>query len=322
MTAMLRPGRDPKPAKVKRGRRARPGETDPQAVPREGSSPHPGLPYPLGATPYAGGTNFAVIADGRPDVTDVQLCLQDPADPGVTVRTIAMDERTYGVWHTFVPDVGPGQVYGFRVPARDPAKLLLDPYARRVTGTDYDLVAAASFGVETAGKAPLGVVVDSAIPGLRCTTNRPFVPWEQTVVYEAHVKGLTKLHPGVPPKLRGTYLGVCHPAVIEHLGQLNVTTLELLPVFATAAEPGLKATHRRNYWGYSTLGYFAPHPGYASVPGQEIAEFVAMVDALHAAGIEVVLDVVYNHTCEGGPDRPITLSWRASTRARTTWTPT
>ena len=142
------------------------------------------------------------------------------------------------------------------------------------------------------------------------TSVRPWVPWEQTVIYEAHVVGLTKLHPDVPAHLRGTFKGVAHPAVIEHLKSLSVTTLELLPVQASAAEPGLLATNRRNYWGYSTLSYFAPHPGYASEPGAEIAEFIEMVDALHAAGIEVVLDVVYNHTCEGGPGLTVDLSWR------------
>ena len=310
MRPMLRTGRDPKSSKARRRWHLRPGQTDPQAAPQKGSATYPGMPFPLGATPYAGGTNFAVVADGVPGVSAPQLCLQDPDDPATTVRTVPMEERTYGVWHTSVPDVGPGQVYGFRVPARDPAKLLLDPYARRVTGTDYDLVAAASYGVPTAGLVPAGVVVDSTATGLRTGSVRPWVPWEQTVVYEAHVKGLTQLHPAVPPQLRGTFLGVAHPAVIDHLRQLNVTTLELLPVYASAAEPGLKATNRRNYWGYSTLGYFAPHPGYASVPGQEIAEFVTMVDALHAAGIEVVLDVVYNHTCEGGPGLSVDLSTR------------
>ena len=310
MIHMLRPGRDPKSPKVRRRWHARPGQPDPQAAPQKGSSPYPGMPFPLGATPYAGGTNFAVIADGVPGVSPPQLCLQDPADPGTTLRTVTLDERTCGVWHTFVPDVGPGQVYGYRVPARDPAKLLLDPYARRVTGTNYDLVAAASYGVQTAGLVPAGVVVDSTATGLRSTSVRPWVPWEQTVIYEAHVKGLTKLHPAVPDHLRGTFLGVAHPAVIDHLRQLKVTTLELLPVYASAAEPGLKATNRGNYWGYSTLGYFAAHPGYASVPGHEVAEFVTMVDALHAAGIEVVLDVVYNHTCEGGPGLSVDLSTR------------
>ena len=295
-------------AKKKRKSKAhrRPGEVDPQAAPRVGSSPYPGLPYPLGATPYQGGTNFAVVADGVPGVSDVQLCLVDANVPDGAVRTIPMDERTYGIWHTFVPDVGPGQIYGFRIPARDPAKILLDPYARQVTSTTYDLIAAASSGVDTLGKVPLAVVCAPA----RSTSVRPWVPWEQTVIYEAHVEGLTRLHPDVPPELRGTFKGVSHPAVIEHLKSLSVTTLELLPVQASAAEPGLLATNRRNYWGYSTLAYFAPHPGYATAPGLEIAEFIEMVDALHDAGIEVVLDVVYNHTCEGGPGLTVDLSWR------------
>jgi len=167
-----------KPAKkkTKTKRRSRPGQVDPQAAPRVGSSPYPGLPYPLGATPYQGGTNFAVIADGVPGVSDVQLCLV--AADG-TEQRVPMDERTYGIWHTFVPDVGPGQVYGFRVPARDPAKILLDPYARKVTTTDYDLIAAASTGVDTLGKVPLAVVV----PGIdrraaaTSTSVRPWVPW-------------------------------------------------------------------------------------------------------------------------------------------------
>ncbi len=311
MAGMPPAARDTRPPpRFRRRWRARPGQTDPQAAPREGSSPYPGLPYPLGATPYPGGTNFAVIADGAPGISDVQLCLLDARNPGRADRIITMDERTYGIWHTFVPDVGPGQRYGFRVPARDPAKLLLDPYARQITGTEYDLVAAASFGAQTAGRVPAAVVVDSTAAGMRSATMRPWVPWEQTGVYEAHVKGLTELHPLVPRQLRGTYLGVAHPAVIEHLRGLHVTTLELLPVHASTAEPGLLATHRRNYWGYATLAYFAPHPGYATAPGREVAEFAAMVDALHLAGIELVLDVVYNHTCEGGPGLSVDLSLR------------
>src|SRR6478752_3284137 len=174
-----------KPAKkkTKTKRRSRPGQVDPQAAPRVGSSPFPGLPYPLGATPYQGGTNFAVVADGVPGVSDVQLCLIDANVPGGAVRMIPMDERTYGIWHTFVPDVEPGQIYGFRVPARDPAKILLDPYARRVTSTDYDLIAAASTGVDTLGKVPLALISAPA----RSKSVRPWVPWEQTVIYEAHV---------------------------------------------------------------------------------------------------------------------------------------
>ncbi|HEY5117617.1 MAG TPA: glycogen debranching protein GlgX, partial [Nakamurella sp.] len=297
-----------KPKKKRKTKaRARPGRVDRQAAPRVGSSPYPGLPHPLGATPYQGGTNFAVVADGVPGLSDVRLCLVD--DDG-TETVMVMDERTYGIWHTFVPDVGPGQRYGYRVPARDPAKILLDPYARQLTGTEYDLIAAASTGVDTLGRVPLAVVAADIDRRHKSTSVRPWVPWAHTVIYEAHVTGLTRLHPDVPPELRGTFKGVAHPAVIEHLKSLSVTTLELLPVQASAAEPGLLATNRRNYWGYSTLGYFAPNPGYASRPGEEIAEFVEMVDALHAAGIELVLDVVYNHTCEGGPGLTVDLSWR------------
>ncbi len=271
-------------------------------------SPFPGSPFPLGATVTDQGTNFAVVADGHPtDGGDggsaVQLCLVDRLG---TERRLAMTELTYGIWHTFVPGIGPGQRYGYRVAATDPAKILLDPYARRVDTTDYDLDAAASAGVDTGGRVPLGVVTAP----VRSVSAAPSIPWEHTVVYEAHVRGLTRSHPGVPPELRGSYAGVAHPAVIEHLQALHVTALELLPVHAHADEPPLAAAGRPNYWGYSTLGYFAPHPGYASRPGAELDEFVAMVDALHDAGIEVLLDVVFNHTCEGGPDRPITLSLR------------
>ncbi len=292
------------PRKLRDGRAGRPGRVDKHAEPRVGSSPHPGLPYPLGATPYDGGTNFAVVADGVPGVSDVLLSLVD--DDG-TEQLLPMRERTYGIWHTFVPDIGPGQKYGFRVPARDAAKILLDPYARQLTTTEYDLAAASTAGVETLGKVPLGVVVGA--DGTRSRSRHPFVPWAQTVIYEAHVAGLTKLHPDVPPELRGTYLGVAHPAVIAHLQSMSVTTLELLPVHASATEPGLLASGRRNYWGYSTVGFFAPDPGYATAPGREVTEFVTMVDALHDAGIELVLDVVYNHTCEGGSGLHAALSW-------------
>ncbi len=294
------------PARKRKARDAgRPGQIDTHAEPRVGSSPHPGLPYPLGATPYDGGTNFAVVADGVPGISDVLLSLV--ADDG-TEQLLPMRERTYGIWHTFVPEIGPGQRYGFRVPARDASKILLDPYARQVTTTEYDLVAAASLGIDTLGKVPLGVVVGAE--GTRSQSRRPFVPWAQTVVYEAHVAGLTKSHRDVPPELRGTYLGVAHPAIIAHLKSLSVTTLELLPVHASTAEPGLRATSRNNYWGYSTLGFFAPDPRFATAPGREVVEFVAMVDTLHEAGIEVVLDVVYNHTCEGGTGLHVDLSWR------------
>lgn len=254
----------------------------------------------------SGGTNFAVVADGTP--TDdgeapVQLCL---VDDGGTEHRVPLLQRTAGIWHAFVPGVGAGQRYGYRVRAHDPAKLLLDPYARRVDRTDYDLAAASAPGVDTAGSAPLGIVTGPAAP----VTAGPNVPWEHTVIYEAHVKGLTMSHPGLPAHLRGSYAGLGHPAMIEYLTSLGVTTVELLPVHAHADEPLLAAAGRHNYWGYSTLSYFALHPAYASVPGAEMTEFAQMVDALHGAGLEVVLDVVYNHTCEGGPRNPVTLSLR------------
>jgi isoamylase len=275
----------------------------PQHAPA-GPSTFPGRPFPLGATPIAGGTNFSVVADGVPgDAGAVVLCLVDAAGEE---RRWEMRDLTHGCWHAFVPGVGAGQRYGYRVAAHDRAKILLDPYARRLDTTHYDLMAASGASADTGGSVPLGIVTAP----LRATGPRPDVPWEHTVIYEAHVKGLTAGHPDVPAELRGTFTGVAHPAVIRHLQQLGVTTLQLLPVQAFASEPGLVATGRHNYWGYSTLGYFAPHPGYAARPGREIDEFVAMVDALHESGIELVLDVVYNHTCEGHPTAPITLSWR------------
>ena len=284
---------DPAPSEVPGSARR------PSPVPR-GSSAFPGAPFPLGATVTDRGTNFAVVADGA---TAVDLCLVDAVGAEMLVP---MQDRRYGIWHTFVPGVRAGQRYGYRVAGRDHRKILLDPYALRVDTTDYDLMAASGAGVDTLGLVPLGVVAERPVinvPG-------PAVPWEHTVLYEAHVAGLTRLHPDLPAALRGTYAGVAHPVIIEHLKRLNITSLQLLPVQAHAAEPGLLATNRSNYWGYSTLSYFAVHPGYSSVPGQEIAEFTAMVDALHTAGIEVILDVVYNHTCEGGPDLPVELSWR------------
>ena len=273
-----------------------------EVVPSEIAAPAPfaGRPFPLGATPTADGTYFSVLADRA---TAVELCL---IGAGGSERRLALAERTYGVWHGYLPGVGPGQRYGYRVHGADPAKLLLDPYARQVDTVDYDLAVVATPGVDSAGFAPLGVVAappPTPRPG-------PNIPWEHTVFYEAHVKGLTFLHPDVPPHQRGTYAGMAHPAVIAHLKSLGITSLELLPVHAIATEPGLLATGRANYWGYSTLSYFAVHPRYASSPGAELTEFAALVDALHAADIEVILDVVYNHTAEGGRDLPVWMSTR------------
>ena len=282
--------------------------------------PRPLVPR-LGAHPDDDGTAFAVFSRGEA----VELCLLD--DDGAE-RRVALPERTGDVWHGYVPGVRPGQRYGFRVhgpwdPGHghrfNPAKLLLDPYARSIDGTlradpavlgpepgEDDRV---PDGRDSAPYVPQAVVFH---PGYDWQGDQPpSVPWADTVVYEAHVKGLTARHPDVPEHLRGTYAGLAHPAVVEHLVSLGVTTVELLPVQQVASEPTLLRRGRSNYWGYNTLGFFSPHAGYSSsgARGQQVTEFRDMVRALHAAGLEVVLDVVYNHTAEGGSDGP-TLAWR------------
>lgn len=279
----------------------------------------PGRPFPLGAHPEAGGVSFAVSAASAEAVS---LCLVD--DDGAE-RRLELTEHTFGVWHALVPGITPGQRYGYRVhgpydPATghrgNPAKLLVDPYARRISGTLTDLDAALGYQghpmtgppstVDSLGSVPLSVVVS---PGGPDTGPRLDIPFEETVIYELHVRGFTRRHPEVPEHQRGTYLGMTHPAVIEHLVRLGVTAVELLPVHTISNEPSLVRRGKPNYWGYSTLGFFAPHAGYASRPGQELQEFRTMVAALHSAGIEVIMDVVFNHTCEGGVDGP-TLSFR------------
>ncbi|MGW2020042.1 glycogen debranching protein GlgX [Streptomyces sp. NPDC001927] len=283
----------------------------------------PGAPTPLGARCRSGpdgvtGTNFALWAGGA---EAVELCLFD-ADG--TERRLPLTELTHEIWHGFVPGVGAGQRYGFRVHGRwdpwtgarwNPAKLLLDPYARAVDG-DFTLPPEVYGHVrdwpqqhvadtvrddrDSAPYVPKGVVVldddDWA------DDRRPKTPWPDSVIYELHVKGFTKLHPGIPEELRGTYAGLAHPAAVEHLVRLGVTAVELLPVHQFAHEDHLLRRGLRNYWGYNSLGYFAPHAGYSSsgTTGQQVGEFKRMVRALHAAGIEVILDVVYNHTAEAG----------------------
>jgi isoamylase len=291
-------------------------------------------PFPLGAHAGDDGVRFAVASSCA---EAVEVCLVGGGPGDWSERRVELTERTFGVWHGLVPGIGPGQPYGFRVhgpyePYRglrcNPAKLLVDPYARLITGTISNVDAALGYQgdpftglpstVDSLGAVPLSVVAAPTADAADAATTRPTgrtrppppeVPWPDTVLYEAHVRGLTRRHPEVPAEHRGTYLGLAHPAVVEHLVRLGVTAVELLPVHAIGDEPALLRRSRRNYWGYSTLGFHAPHPGYAAVPGEEIAEFRAMVDALHAAGIEVVLDVVYNHTCEVGVAGP-TLSYR------------
>lgn len=278
--------------------------------------------FPLGAHVDDAGARFAVASTSA---EAVEVCLVDGPDGDLSERRVELTARTFGVWHGHVPGVAPGQRYGYRVrgPYRpwqglraNPAKILVDPYARRITGRVTDLAAARGWvddpmtGTlserDSLGHVPLSVVTG---PDPVPRTPRPDVPWSETVVAELHVRGYTMLHPEVPPEHRGTYLGLAHPAVIAHLRRIGVTAVELLPVMAIADEPPLLERGRTNYWGYATLGFLAPHAGYASVPGAEVAEFAAMVDALHAAGIEVILDVVPNHTAEGGVGGT-TLSYR------------
>ena len=280
----------------------------------------PGRRFPLGATPGPGGTNFAVssgVAEG------MLLCLFD--DAGAETR-VALPEYDAGVWHGFVEGVGAGQAYGYRAtgpwdPARgvrcNPAKLLLDPYARATTGPvrfgpevlghDADDPDRAS-RLDSAGHVPRSLVVDPAFDWPDAAA-RPWHRYADTVVYEVHVKGFTMGHPGVPPELRGTYAGLAHDAAVAHLVDLGVTAVELLPVHQHVPEAFLVERGLTNYWGYNTIGFFAPHDGYSAAVragrrGGQVAEFQAMVAALHAAGLEVLLDVVFNHTAEGGQGGP------------------
>jgi isoamylase len=284
----------------------------------------PGRRFPLGATVRDGGANFAVAAA---DADAMVLCLFD-GDGGET--QVPLLDYDAGVWHGFVPGVGGGQAYGYRAAGRfdpgsglrfNPAKLLLDPYARALQG-------AVTFGPEILGHAagdpdtpsaldsaayvPRSLVVDDGSE--RSNAPRPWHPYADTVIYEVHVKGFTMRHPGVPAQLRGTYAGLGHEAAIEHLVDLGVTTLELLPVHESVPEAFLPQRGLTNYWGYNTIGYFAPHQGYSAAvraghPGGQVAEFKAMVDALHAAGLEILLDVVFNHTAEADQSGP-TLCFR------------
>ncbi|MDQ3502943.1 MAG: glycogen debranching protein GlgX [Actinomycetota bacterium] len=284
------------------------GNAGPPAAP----SPWPGSATPLGATCDDEGTGFALFSASA---EQVELCLFDEA--GREERVPLLD-RSGDVWHGYLPGTGHGQMYGYRVSGpydppsgqrHDPAKLLVDPCAKAITG-GFDLVdAALEPGLDSAPHVPRSVVV--AGPGPRAGSPRPRTPWSDTVLYELHVKGFTAQHPGVPAQLRGTYAGLAHPAALQHLLELGVTAVELLPVHHFVSEPHLLRRGLTNHWGYNTLGFFAPHAGYSSsgTRGEQVAEFRAMVRALHEAGLEVLLDVVYNHTAEGDETGP-TLSVR------------
>ena len=281
----------------------------------------PGKAYPLGATFDGTGTNFAIYSSVA---TSVTLCL---LDDDLNEMRIPMTEVDAYVWHVYVPQVRAGQLYGYRIDGPwdpqnglrcDPSKLLLDPYAKAIEGQLKDSLDLLSYQVDDPLTLKGG---DSADATMHSVVVNPFFDWEgdhspghdysESIIYEAHIKGMTMRHPDIPEELRGTYAGMAHPAIIEHLTKLGITTVELMPIQQFTNDTTLQAKGLSNYWGYNTIGYFAPHNGYAATkdPGAQVSEFKAMVKALHAANIEVILDVVYNHTAEGNHMGP-TLSFR------------
>jgi glycogen operon protein len=281
----------------------------------------PGQPYPLGANYDGVGTNFTLFSEVA---ERVELCLFDDEEKELRLDMTEVDGY---VWHCFLPGVGPGQRYGYRVHGPhapqsglrcNPSKLLIDPYARALDseikwdpavygyplgGDDLDTADA-----DSAPFMPRSVVSN---PWFEWGDDRPLrTPWHETVLYECHVKGLTKLHPAVPEGLRGTYAGMAHPAVIEHLQRLGVTAVELMPVHHFVHDHYLADKGLRNYWGYNSIGFFAPHLDYSAWGVEQVvSEFKYLVKTMHQAGIEVILDVVYNHTAEGNHLGP-TLSFR------------
>ena len=287
----------------------------------------PGTPYPLGATWDGWGTNFTLFSEVA---ERVELCLFDEADDdsGTLSETrVELTEVDGFVWHGYLPGIAPGQRYGYRVhgphdPPRglrcDGSKLLLDPYGKAVEGDirwdeslfDYQFANPKKRNTaDSAAHMPKNVVIN---PFFDWGNDRaPQTPYHETIIYEAHVRGLTLCHPEVPAAQRGTYAGLAHPAVIAHLQRLGVTAVELMPVHQFVAEQFLVTRGLTNYWGYNTIGFLAPHNRYSSAGqrGEQVGEFKSMVKALHEAGIEVILDVVYNHTAEGDHMGP-TLSFR------------
>lgn len=289
--------------------------------------------HQLGVTIYPDGIDVAVVAG---HATLVEFCAVDVTPSGLRERRFRLNQSGQGVWSAFIPHIYPGQRYGFRAHGKwdpasgmqhNPAKLLLDPYGKGIAGEFIVCPAVYAHTVnddltpiepmepsplDSAPYVPHSVVTSTDYDG---TVAPLHTPWDRTVIYEAHVKGLTMNLPGVPDHLRGTYAGLAHPATIEHLTSLGVTAIELLPIHAKVNEAFLDNLGLTNYWGYNTAAFFAPEPSYATAQAQEagpdavLREVKGMVDLLHQAGIEVLMDVVYNHTCEGGIDGP-TLSWK------------
>jgi len=287
----------------------------------------PGRAYPLGATWDGAGVNFALFSE---NATGVELCIYDHEDGNQEVKRIRITEQTDQVWHVYLPEARPGLRYGYRVygpydPHKghrfNPSKLLFDPYAKAIDGAiawndalygyqkrnnAEDL---SSDDRDSAKYIPKCVVVDPAFSW--GGDSHPETPWHKTLIYELHVKGFTALHPDVPPEMRGTFAGLSAPAVIDYFHSLGITAVELMPVQQFVNDHYLEQKGLKNYWGYNSIGYFAPHAPYSSTGtyGQQVDEFKTMVKTLHREGIEVILDVVYNHTAEGNHLGP-TLSFR------------
>ncbi|MCY7421965.1 MAG: glycogen debranching protein GlgX [Chitinophagaceae bacterium] len=288
---------------------------------------YPGKPYPLGATYDGGGVNFALYAE---NADGVDLCFFPTSESETESVKIRMKENSHHVWHAYVPELRPGQLYGYRVygpydPRRghrfNPHKLLLDPYAKAISGTIqwHDALFGYVIGhpdgdlsystIDSAPYIPKSVVIDHHFDWEN--DRLPNIPYHKTIIYETQVKGFTKLHPEIPEEIRGTYAGLAHPVCIDYFKKLGITAIELMPVHHFIIDRHLKEHNLTNYWGYNTIGFFAPDVRYSGSGrlGQQVTEFKQMVKAFHKAGIEVILDVVYNHTGEGSQMGP-TVSFR------------
>jgi isoamylase len=286
-----------------------------------------GFPFPLGATYDGKGVNFSVFSD---NATGVSVCLFDSNDSGEPSATIPLTEKTYSVWHAYIPGIRPGQLYGIRVDGPykpeeglrfNKNKLLIDPNAKAISGILEWHDSLFGYDVNSEGKDLDMSTTDSAryIPkaiviedNFDWEGDKPLkIPYQDTIIYEAHVKGFTQLNPDIPEELRGTYAGIAHPASIKHLKELGITAIELMPVHHFVVDRHLQQKQLTNYWGYNTINFFSPDIRYAASkkPGAQVTEFKQMVKDLHKAGIEVILDVVYNHTGEGNQLGP-TLSFR------------
>jgi isoamylase len=288
---------------------------------------YPGQPFPLGATWDGEGVNFALFAHYA---TGVELCLYDSPEATTESERIKISERSHQVWHIYIPELKPGQLYGFRVQGHyepenghrfNSNKVLIDPYAKAIAGTInwHESLFGYQFGSEqedlsyseldSAPYIPKSVVVDPAFDW--GNDKPPKIPYYKSIIYEAHVKGFTQLHPEIPENIRGSYAAIGHPVTINYLKELGITAIELLPVHHFVTDWYLQEKGLTNYWGYNTIGFFAPDVRYSSsgVLGEQVVEFKTMVKELHKAGIEVILDVVYNHTGEGNEKGP-TLSFK------------